>query len=395
MLKKLTQTGLALIFIAFASVAPSTGAWAELLIPASPEIAAKAWILMDADTGKVLVEHNADEKLPPASLTKMMTSYVVSKEIHSGRLKEDDEAIVSEYAWRTGGWASGSSVMSLLPKSKAKIIDLIRGVIIQSGNDASIVLAEHVSGSESAFADIMNQNAEQLGMTNTHFENSTGLPAETHLSTAHDMAILGQALIRDFPEHYAIYSEKYFEYDNHRQANRNRLLWRDSSVDGIKTGHTQAAGYCLVASAKRDDMRLIAVVMGANSEESRAREAQTLLSYGFRYYETAKIAAVGDLLSENNRVWYGDVDYLNLTAGKDVFATIQRGSRESLTTELELEPVLKAPIEKGQQLGIARIKFEDKLLEEIPVVAAEAVPEAGIFSRLWDAIMLFFINLFA
>ena len=395
MLKKLTQTGLALIFIAFASVAPSTGAWAELLIPAPPEIAAKAWILMDADTGKVLVEHNADEKLPPASLTKMMTSYVVSKEIHSGRLKEDDEAIVSEYAWRTGGWASGSSVMSLLPKSKAKIIDLIRGVIIQSGNDASIVLAEHVSGSESAFADIMNQNAEQLGMTNTHFENSTGLPAETHLSTAHDMAILGQALIRDFPEHYAIYSEKYFEYDNHRQANRNRLLWRDSSVDGIKTGHTQAAGYCLVASAKRDDMRLIAVVMGANSEESRAREAQTLLSYGFRYYETVKIAAVGDLLSENNRVWYGDVDYLNLTAGKDVFATIQRGSRESLTTELELEPVLKAPIEKGQQLGIARIKFEDKLLEEIPVVAAEAVPEAGIFSRLWDAIMLFFINLFA
>lgn len=394
MLKKLTQTGLAL-FIALASVATSTGAWAELLIPAPPEIAAKAWILMDADTGKVLVEHNAEEKLPPASLTKMMTSYVVSKEIHSGRIKEDDEAIVSEYAWRTGGWASGSSVMSLLPKSTAKVIDLIRGVIIQSGNDASIVLAEHVSGSESAFADIMNQNAEQLGMTNTHFENSTGLPGETHLSTAHDMAILGQALIRDFPEHYSIYSEKYFEYDNHRQANRNRLLWRDSSVDGIKTGHTQDAGYCLVASAKRDDMRLIAVVMGADSEESRAREAQTLLSYGFRYYETTKIVAAGDLLSENNRVWYGDVDYLNMTAPKDVFATIPRGSRESLTTELDLEPVLKAPIEKGQQLGTARIKFEDKLLQEIPVVAAEAVPEAGIFSRLWDAIMLFFINLFA
>ena len=395
MFKKLTQTGLALLFVALVGIVPTTVAWAELLIPAPPQIAATAWILMDADTGKVLLEHNAEEKLPPASLTKMMTSYVVSKEIESGRLKEDDEALVSEYAWRTGGWASGSSVMSLLPKSKAKVIDLLRGVIIQSGNDASIVLAEHISGSESAFADIMNQTAQQLGMTNTHFENSTGLPAETHLTSAHDMAILGQALIRDYPEHYAIYAEKEFVYDNHRQLNRNRLLWRDSTVDGIKTGHTQAAGYCLVASAKRDGMRLIAVVMGTSSEEVRAREAQTLLSYGFRYYETTRIFTAGDVLSENNRVWYGDVDYMSLVAPEDVYATIQRGSRESLTTEIDLEPVLKAPIEQGQQLGTARVKFEGTLLQEIPVVAAEAVAEAGFLSRLWDAIMLFFINLFA
>ncbi|HLS98654.1 MAG: D-alanyl-D-alanine carboxypeptidase family protein [Porticoccaceae bacterium] len=390
MLKKLTQTGLVLFSLALALAAR-----AELLIPAPPEIAAKAWILMDADTGKVLVEHNADERLPPASLTKMMTSYVVSREIHDGRLKEDDVALVSEYAWRTGGWASGSSVMSLLPKSQAKVIDLMRGVIIQSGNDASIVLAEHIAGSETAFADIMNQVAEQLGLKNTHFMNSTGLPDPDHYSSARDMALLGQALIRDYPEHYAIYSEKYFEYDNHRQANRNRLLWRDGSVDGIKTGHTQEAGYCLVASAVRDGMRLIAVVMGTSGEETRAREAQTLLAYGFRYYETTRILTAGQVLSEGNRVWYGEADYLNLAAPEDVHATIPRGSKESLTTEIELEPVLKAPIEKGQQLGTARVKFEDKLLKEIPLVAAEAVPEAGLFSRLWDAIMLFFINLFA
>ncbi|MEA3300731.1 MAG: D-alanyl-D-alanine carboxypeptidase family protein [Pseudomonadota bacterium] len=390
MLKKLTQTGLVLFSLALALAAR-----AELLIPAPPEIAAKAWILMDADTGKVLVEHNADERLPPASLTKMMTSYVVSREIHDGRLKEDDVALVSEYAWRTGGWASGSSVMSLLPKSQAKVIDLMRGVIIQSGNDASIVLAEHIAGSETAFADIMNQVAEQLGLKNTHFMNSTGLPDPDHYSSARDMALLGQALVRDYPEHYAIYSEKYFEYDNHRQANRNRLLWRDGSVDGIKTGHTQEAGYCLVASAVRDGMRLIAVVMGTSGEETRAREAQTLLAYGFRYYETTRILTAGQVLSEGNRVWYGEADYLNLAAPEDVHATIPRGSKESLTTEIELEPVLKAPIEKGQQLGTARVKFEDKLLKEIPLVAAEAVPEAGLFSRLWDAIMLFFINLFA
>ncbi|MFA5494821.1 MAG: D-alanyl-D-alanine carboxypeptidase family protein [Porticoccaceae bacterium] len=390
MLKKLTQTGLVLL-----TLVVTMTAHANLLIPAPPDIAASAWILMDASTGKILVENNADERLPPASLTKMMTSYVVSREIHDGRISEDDMATVSEYAWRTGGWASGSSVMSLLPKTQAKVIDLMRGVIIQSGNDASIVLAEHIAGSESAFADIMNQLAEQLGLTSTHFTNSTGLPDPEHYSSARDMALLARALIYDYPEHYGIYSEKYFEYDNHRQANRNRLLWRDSSVDGVKTGHTQEAGYCLVASAVRDDMRLIAVVMGTSGEEVRAREAQTLLSYGFRYYETAQIFTEGEVLSEANRVWYGDADYLDLAAPENVYATIPRGSRESLTTDIELEPVLKAPIEKGQQLGMARVRFEDKLLQEIPIVAAEAVPEAGMFSRLWDAIMLFFINLFS
>jgi len=390
MLKTLTNTGLVITLALLATLSR-----AELLMPAPPQIAGTGWILMDANTGHVITEHNAREKLPPASLTKMMTSYIVSKEIESGRIKEDDKARVSEYAWKTGGWASGSSVMSLLPNSEATIIDLLRGVIIQSGNDASIVLAEHIAGSEAAFADIMNQQAELLGMVDSHFENSTGLPGDNHLTTAYDMALMAQALIRDFPEHYKIYSEKYFEYDNHRQPNRNRLLWRDSDVDGVKTGHTQAAGYCLVASAVKDGMRLISVVMGTNSEEIRARESQTLLNYGFRYFETAKLFSAGQVLVDNSRVWYGDRDYVNLVASEDIYATIPRGSKELLQTDVQVAPVLKAPLEQGQELGRAKVTYEGDQLADISVVVAEAVPEAGIFSRLWDAIMLFFINLFA
>jgi D-alanyl-D-alanine carboxypeptidase (penicillin-binding protein 5/6) len=209
------------------------------------------------------------------------------------------------------------------------------------------------------------------------------------------MALMAQALIRDFPAHYAIYSEKYFEYDNHRQPNRNRLLWRDSSVDGVKTGHTQEAGYCLVASALRDGMRLISVVMGTSGEEVRARESQTLLSYGFRYYETAKLFSAGEVLVEKSRVWYGDKDHVNLVANEDIYATIPRGSQEQLKTEVQVEPVLKAPLEKGQELGRAKVIFDGKQLAGIPVVVADTVAEAGLFSRLWDAIMLFFMNLFA
>jgi D-alanyl-D-alanine carboxypeptidase len=390
MLKKLTQTGIVFLFSIFSALAA-----AELLMPAPPQIAAKAWVLMDANTGQIIVENNSRERLPPASLTKMMTSYIVSKEIENGRISGDDMARVSEYAWKTGGWASGSSVMSLLPNTEARIMDLVRGVIIQSGNDASIVLAEHIAGSEQAFADIMNQQAEILGMKDTHFENSTGLPGENHLTTAYDLALLAQALIRDFPEHYKIYSEKYFEYDNHRQPNRNRLLWRDSSVDGVKTGHTSEAGYCLVASAERDGMRLISVVMGTAGEEVRARESQTLLSYGFRYYETAKLFGEGDVLMANNRVWYGDRDYVDLVANEDIYSTIPRGSREQLKTDINVVPVLKAPLEKGQELGRAKVTFDGRQLADIPVVVAEGVAEAGLFSRLWDAIMLFFMNLFA
>lgn len=390
MLKKLTQTGIVFLVSIYSALAA-----ADLLMPAPPQIAANAWVLMDANTGQIIVENNSRERLPPASLTKMMTSYIVSKEMENGRISGDDMARVSEYAWKTGGWASGSSVMSLLPNTEARIMDLIRGVIIQSGNDASIVLAEHIAGSEQAFADIMNQQAEILGMKDTHFENSTGLPGENHLTTAYDLALLAQALIRDFPEHYKIYSEKYFEYDNHRQPNRNRLLWRDSSVDGVKTGHTSEAGYCLVASAEREGMRLISVVMGTAGEEVRARESQTLLSYGFRYYETAKLFSEGEVLMANNRVWYGDKDYVDLVANEDIHSTIPRGSKDQLKTDINVVPVLKAPLEKGQELGRAKVTFDGQQLADIPVVVADGIAEAGLFSRLWDAIMLFFMNLFA
>lgn len=390
MFKSLSRSGVILIFALICSQVQ-----ADVLMPAPPQIAARAWLLMDYNTGQVIVEENSRERLPPASLTKMMTSYIVSKEIQTGRIKEDDTARVSKYAWETGGWASGSSVMSLSPNTEVKVIDLMRGMIIQSGNDASIVLAEHIAGSEKAFADIMNQQAEILGMKDTHYENSTGLPAEDHYTTAYDLALLARALIKDFPEHYELYSEKYFEYDGHRQPNRNRLLWRDNSVDGIKTGHTSEAGYCLVASAERDGMRLISVVLGTKTEEARARESQTLLSYGFRYYKTAKLFSAGQVLVDNARVWYGEKDHVNLVASQDVYATIPRGSKDELVTDTQVEPVLKAPLSKGQELGRAKVDYDGQTLADIPVVVAEDVPQAGLFSRLWDAIMLFFTNFFA
>lgn len=371
----------------------STLAPAQVLMPAAPELAAKAWILVDANTGKVLTEHNADEQLPPASLTKMMTSYIVSNEIAAGRLKEDSMVRVSVNAWEKGGWKSGSSTMSLAPNSEVSVIDLMRGVIIQSGNDASIALAEHVAGGEDAFAQIMNQQATMLGMNSTTFHNATGWPAEGHLTTARDLSTLARHVISDHPEHYKIYAERYFEYNGVNQPNRNRLLWRDSSVDGMKTGHTEEAGYCLVSSAERHDMRLISVVMGTESEEARARESQKLLAYGFRYYETAKVYSAGDVLQENNRVWYGAQDNLNLVVADDLYLTIPRGARDDLDASIEVSSVLEAPIETGQQLGRLTVKYQDETLLEAPLVADRDIPEAGIFSRLWDAIVLFVLSL--
>ncbi|MGV6807628.1 MAG: D-alanyl-D-alanine carboxypeptidase family protein [bacterium] len=356
---------------------------ARILIPAPPQIAGTAWILMDANTGKILVEENADQQLPPASLTKMMTSYIVSDEIHNGKLNESDEVLVSVKAWQMGG-----SKMYIRESTKVPLIDLLRGVIIQSGNDASVALAEHVAGSEGAFADIMNQYATQLGMHNSHFLNATGWPAEGHLTTARDLATLAKALINDHPEHYAIYSEKYFEYNDIKQPNRNRLLWRDPSVDGIKTGHTEEAGYCLVSTAVRDDMRLIAVVMGTRSEEARARESQKLLSYGFRYYESGKVYSEGDVIQEGVRVWYGESDTVDLVVPDDIYLTIPRGSKDQLVAEASFDETLKAPISAGQELGNMTVRFEDDVLLEAPLVAGKEVPEAGLFARLWDWLVL-------
>lgn len=361
---------------------------AQVMIPAPPQLAATAWVLMDAHSGKVIAAHNADERLPPASLTKMMTSYLLEYEIKRGNVQLDDRVRVSERAWRMPG-----SRMFIQEGTFVAIEDLLRGVIIQSGNDASVAVAEHLAGSEDAFADLMNQHAQTMGMSNTHFINATGLPDENHYTSAQDMAILSRVKILDYPEHYSIYSEREFTYNNIRQSNRNRLLWRDASVDGLKTGHTNEAGYCLVASAVRNDMRLISVVMGARSEEGRAQESQKLLAYGFRYFETPQLYQQYQVL-DRPRVWRGVRDQVQVGLTEDLYATIPRGQQDSLRADIQLNPIIKAPLRAGEQLGTLKIRLGDEVVAEKPLVALENLDEAGFFKRLWHGLMLFITGLF-
>ncbi|MFI2811740.1 D-alanyl-D-alanine carboxypeptidase family protein [Microbulbifer sp. YPW16] len=358
------------------------------LIPAPPQLAATAYLLVDAHTGQVLVEHNADKQVPPASLTKMMTAYIVSEEIEKGSIKETDLVPISEKAWKKGG-----SKMFVKVGDKVPVIDLLRGVIIQSGNDASIALAEYVSGSEEVFAEVMNQQAELLGMRDTSFKNATGWPAEGHMTTARDLATLARALINDHPEHYQIYSEKYFSYAGINQPNRNRLLWRDNAVDGIKTGHTEAAGFCLVASAQKRGMRLISVVLGTDSDDKRAAESQKLLAYGFRYYQTHKVYSADDVL-QSERVWGGKEPQVGIAVEKDVFVTIPRGGEESIKADLIIDGELEAPIKKGQQLGKVVVTLDGETVADVRAVAAEEVEQAGFFKRMWDALKRFVMSFF-
>ena len=359
------------------------------IIPSPPQLAATGYLLIDADTGHVIVEHNADERLPPASLTKMMSSYIVSQEIERGRVGEQDMVNISVKAWRMGG-----SKMFIREGTQVSVHDLLLGVIVQSGNDATVALAEHISGSEDAFVDVMNQKAALMGMTQTHFENSTGWPAEGHLTTARDLAILAKAVINDHPDHYALYKEKYFVWNDIRQPNRNLLLFRDDTVDGLKTGHTEEAGFCLVASAKRGDMRLISVVMGTRSEEARAAESQKLLTYGFRYFETRSLYKAGDIIN-NTRVWGGEENSVNYGVAQDIKLTLPRGKQDELQADLVINSVIKAPLEVGQAIGTLTITLEDQVLSEVPVVALEPVERAGFFARIIDSIKLFFRNLFS
>lgn len=384
-MKTLTRVSLFWLVYALFNVAVA----APALIPSPPQVSAKSYILMDATSGEVIVEHNSDLQLPPASLTKMMTAYIVENEIAQGRINLYDEVPVSVKAWKTGG-----SKMFIKEGTKVLLEDLLKGVIIQSGNDASIALAEYVAGSEGAFADIMNQQALALGMVNSSFENATGLPSDNHYSSAADLARLALAIIKDHPDLYALYSEKYFTYNNIRQPNRNRLLWRDKSVDGMKTGHTEEAGYCLVASAVRDDMRLISVVMGTSSEDARAKETQKLLNYGFRYYQTHDLYQAGESLTES-RVWGGSFDVFQLGLAEKVVVTIPRGQKNDLDATLSIDPVIKAPVEVGQEYGRLVVKLGEEVVVDQPLVALDAVPEGGFFKRIWDMIKLFFIGLFA
>lgn len=367
---------------------PARAIEADTLIPAAPQLAASSWILMDANSGRILVEHNADKRLPPASLTKMMTAYLVENEIDDGKLTPDENVRISVNAWKTGG-----SRMFIREGTSVSVDDLLHGVIIQSGNDASVALAEHIGGSEGSFADLMNQHAKRLGMNNTHYMNATGLPHAEHYSTAHDLAILARHIIRDYPDHYQIYSQKYFTWNGIKQPNRNKLLWRDKDVDGLKTGHTDEAGYCLVASAKKEDTRLISVVMGTSSEEARAQESQKLLTYGFRYFESKKLYDKGAVLNQA-RVWGGEKDQVRLGMAKEVYLTLPSGQADKLTARLDLKDTIKAPVQAGEQYGTLQIKLEDKVLAEEPLVALESVEQGGLFKRLWDALMLFFHGLF-
>lgn len=361
---------------------------APAIIPSPPEVAAESYLLMDADTRKVIVEKNSQQRMPPASLTKIMTSYVAATQLENGVISLDDSVDVSVRAWQMEG-----SRMFVREGTKVKLEDLLRGIIIQSGNDASVAVAEHIAGSEDAFVDMMNQQAELLGMNNTHFVNATGLPHENHYTTAADLAKLTVAMIKKYPEHYKLYAEKYFTFNNIRQPNRNSLLWRDDSVDGVKTGHTESAGYCLVASAVRDDMRLVSVVMNTDSEEARARESQKLMSYGFRYYDTVHLYAVNETLS-TVKTWGGAQDSLELGVNEQVVVTLPRGARENLSAKMDIDSVIRAPVKEGRELGKLTVTLKDDVVYEGPLVALQDVEEAGFFARLWDTIMLFFLQLF-
>jgi D-alanyl-D-alanine carboxypeptidase (penicillin-binding protein 5/6) len=375
-----------IIFLSFFTFSASAFAESEF-IPSAPQIAATAYIVMDADTGKVILEQNSKEQFAPASLTKMMTSYIVEYELNKGNVSKGDQVLVSEKAWRTEG-----SRMFIKEGTQVTLDDLLRGIIIQSGNDASVAVAEHIAGSESAFADLMNQHAELLGMKNSHFANATGLPADGHVSTAEDLAILSRAIISEFPEQYGVYSEKYFTYNGIRQPNRNKLLWRDHTVDGLKTGHTEEAGYCLVASAKREGMRLISVVLGTKSEEARAQESQKLLAYAFRYYRTHKLYGADEVLS-SAQVWGGQTDQVKLGLKEALAVTIPRGQAEALQATMDVDQVINAPVVKGQEYGVVRVTLEGQEVTTVPLVALEDIEEGGFVKRVWHAIVRFFSSL--
>lgn len=366
-----------------------SASWAaEPIIPAAPQLAAKSYVLMDAASGQVLVEHNGDERLPPASLTKLMTAYLATLEINRGQIREEDKVHVSEKAWRTGG-----SRMFIQVGSQVSVSDLLHGVIIQSGNDASVALAEHIAGSEDAFADLMNQQAQRLGLTNTQFRNATGLPHPEHYSSAHDMAKLARAIIYDDPQHYAIYKQKEFFWNNIRQPNRNLLLWRDPTVDGLKTGHTDEAGYCLVASAERDGQRLITAVFGTSGEEARSAETQKLLTYGFRFFETRTFYEKGQALTRA-RVWKGAENEIEAGLRENLTLTVPRGRSQQLQATLQLDRQLMAPIEQGAVIGKVEVRDGDKVIHTADLIALEGVEQGGFFARLWDSIRLFFYGLF-
>ncbi|NVC62820.1 D-alanyl-D-alanine carboxypeptidase [Vibrio sp. 05-20-BW147] len=365
---------------------------APVVVPDAPQIAAKGFVLMDYHSGKVLAEKEMNTKLSPASLTKMMTSYVIGQELERGNISLEDDVVISKNAWAKN--FPDSSKMFIEVGTTVKVKDLNRGIIVQSGNDACVAMAEHIAGSEDAFVDLMNAWASSIGMTNTHFANVHGLDNANLYSTPYDMALLGQALIRDVPDEYRIYSEQKFTYNGITQYNRNGLLWDKSmNVDGIKTGHTSNAGYSLVSSATEGKMRLIAVVMGTKDMNARKSESKKLLSYGFRFFETVAPHKAGETFVEE-KIWMGNKDTLALGVNEDTYVTLPRGQAKNLTASFVLEKELQAPIKKGDVVGKLYYQVDGEDVAQYPLLALESVDEGSLFSRLWDYLVLLFKSLF-
>lgn len=360
-------------------------------VPPAPKLPADAYFLMDATTGQVLVDHNGDLALPPASLTKIMTSYVLAEEVEAGRASLDDMITVSRKAWSQNPTFNGSSLMWIEPGKQVSLADLERGIVISSGNDASVAVAEHLAGTEASFVDVMNQLASELGLTDTIFRNPHGLPHPEHRSTARDLAKLSVALINSYPEHYKIYKERSFTYNGIKQFNRNSLLRSDSTVDGLKTGYTSEAGYGLVASAQRDDMRLVSVVLGSASTRSRTSESSSLLNYGFRFFQNLRPLSAEVTLVEP-KVWKGAADSVYAGVLKSIVLTVPR-ERSAADIEIITDEQLEAPLLRGDEIGMVRVVRGGELIYETPLVVLEDVPSGGFLKRLIDALILWFQNL--
>jgi len=365
--------------------------YAATVLSAPPELNNKSYVLMDYETGQILASKNENEKLAPASMTKMMTSYIIEQKLLKGELTENEKVRMNESAWCKG--SSSESCMYVPLNGTATVLEMLRGIIIQSGNDASKAMAEHIAGNEGTFAHMMNQEAKRIGMTNTQFMNSTGLPAEGHYSTAKDMAVLAQHIIKDSSRYYPIYSEKEFTFNGIKQGNRNALLYTDPSVDGLKTGHTDEAGYCLTTSSKRGPMRLISVIFGTDSVNERANQTRTLLAWGFANFETVNIQPANQVLAKA-KVWFGKEDEVQIGLAENFSVTMPKGKANGIKTQLVVQPNLNAPLQKGQVVGKLVASLDGKVIAEKPLVALKPVEEAGFFARLIDHVKQFFSNLF-
>jgi D-alanyl-D-alanine carboxypeptidase (penicillin-binding protein 5/6) len=366
-------------------------AYAATVLPSPPELDNKSYVLMDYETGQILAAKNENEKLAPASMTKMMTSFIIEQKLLKGELTENEQVRMNESAWCRG--SSTESCMYVPLNGTATVLEMLRGIIIQSGNDASKAVAEHVAGNEGTFAHMMNQEAKRIGMVNTHFMNSTGMPAEGHYSTAKDMAVLAQHIIKESSKYYPIYSEKEFTFNGIKQGNRNALLYTDPSVDGLKTGHTEVAGYCLTTSSKRGPMRLISVIFGTPSMNERAGQTRTLLAWGFANFETANVQPANQVLAKA-KVWFGKSNDVQIGLAENFNVTMPKGQADKIKTQIVVQPKLNAPLAKGQVVGKLVASLDGKVIAEKPLVALKPVEESGFFARMIDHIKMFFSNLF-